>query len=37
MDNKMLSKIAVIAIVGIVIWFNLPVDVSALFSFGGVV
>ena len=36
MDNKTLSKIAVIAIVGIVIWFNLPVDVSALFSFGGV-
>lgn len=36
MDKKTLSKIAVIAILSIVIWFNLPVDVSALFSFGGV-
>lgn len=35
MTNKTLSKIAVIVIVCIVIWFNLPLDVSCLF--GGVI
>lgn len=35
MKNKILSKIAVIAVVCIVIWFNLPIDVSTLF--GGVI
>lgn len=35
MKDKLLSKLAVIAIVVIVIWFNLPLDVSSLF--GGVI